>query len=448
MDLLNLIDQDKYSILEQEFQKNTFGLTLDEFVSIMLEYLDFDNSNETLTGIIVTKLIDLFKEIDVNGDELLEWKEFSSHIIALSFLSKHKLGRKQVKPYRLTYRNKKTRQYKSSTICLKNLKYCQGTRQLISSDLESDKFKVFKLSEKDPNRLFQDQGFYDQPEADKKNDLTFRKEVTAHRKAILGMDVANVYSYCAPLLVTSSNDLNIHFWDLNSLVLTRTIYTTEIQQCVRFVPFRNGAEPLLFTGGNDYVIHIYSLDTYKKVNSLSGWNGLNKNKQDQQGHAQPISDIVGILEQNMLASAGMDGRICLWDIRNHKYITALTENRKSRSINNLEWISSISALLSSGSDHTVNIYNTFAKEKIFSLTGHNAPVISVKWVENTYDVFSADSAGVVKLWDYRNWSCVQVASLDTHGRPRRSHLLGDRLFGEPPQARLRRRKEPTLLQHG
>jgi WD40 repeat protein len=408
LDLLNLIDQDKYSILELEFQKSSIGLSLDEFVSIMLEYLDFEKSNETLTEIIVTKLIDLFKEIDVNGDELLEWREFSSHIIALSFLSKHKLGRQQIKPYRLSYENKKTRQYKSSTICLRNLKYCQQTNQVISSDLESGKFKVFDLFEERASSIFLDNEEDQKFEKLKKNDLMFRKEVNAHRKAILGMDIANIYSYRTPLLVTSSNDLNIHFWDMSSFVLAKTLSTTEIQQCVRYVPFRNGEQPLLFTGGNDYVIHIYSLENFKNIASLSGWNGFTKNKQDQKGHSQPISDIVGILEQNMFASAGMDGRICLWDIRNQKYITALTENKKKRSINNLEWISSISALLSSGSDHKVNIYNTFAKEKISSLIGHNAPVISVKWVENTFDVFSADSSGVVKLWDYRNWSCIQV----------------------------------------
>ena len=280
--------------------------------------------------------------------------------------------------------------------------------QVVSSDLESGRFQVCDLFEDRASPLFMDSEEERKLESLRRNDLVFQREVEAHRKAILGMDIVEVYSHQSPLLVTSSNDLYIHFWDMENYALARSISTTEIQQCVRFVPYRGGKEPLLFTGGNDYVIHIYALDSFKKVASLNGWNGFTKNKQDQKGHSQPISDIMGILEQNMFASAGMDGRICLWDIRNQKYITALTENKKRRSINKLEWISSISALLSSGSDHKVNIYNTFAKEKIFSLVGHNAPVISVKWVENTYDVFSADSLGIVKLWDYRNWSCIQV----------------------------------------
>ena len=221
------------------------------------------------------------------------------------------------------------------------------------------------------------------------------------------MDIAEIPGRKKPLLVTSSNDLNIHLWDMGSWELHSTISTPEIQQCVRYVPYEEGKNPLLLSGGNDYVIHVYSLKRQEILSSLHGVNELSKHQKDPQGHSQSISDIIPILQQNMFASAGLDGRICLWDIRNQRYINTLNSGR-ARSVNNLEWISSISALMASSSDHKINIYNTFTKEKIFSLHGHNAPVLAVKWVPDTYDVFSADSSGIVKLWDYRNWSCLQV----------------------------------------
>lgn len=186
LDLLNLIDQDKYSILEQEFQKSSIGLSLEEFVSLMLEYLEFDRKNEKLTQLLVAKLIDLFKEIDVNGDELLEWREFSSHIIELSFLSKHKMKGQYAKEYRLTYQNKKARYYRGATVSLKNLKYSKATNHLITSDLDSSQFKVYDLFEERGHDLYYDAQKDEDYQRLKRKDILFSHSVSAHRKAILG----------------------------------------------------------------------------------------------------------------------------------------------------------------------------------------------------------------------------------------------------------------------
>jgi hypothetical protein len=42
-------------------------------------------------------LIDLFKEIDVNGDETMEWDEFSNHIIELGLLKKDRTFKNVIK---------------------------------------------------------------------------------------------------------------------------------------------------------------------------------------------------------------------------------------------------------------------------------------------------------------------------------------------------------------
>lgn len=46
------------------------GLELKEFLAVMLEHLEYRKEEEMK---ITLRLIDLFKEIDVNGDEHLEW---------------------------------------------------------------------------------------------------------------------------------------------------------------------------------------------------------------------------------------------------------------------------------------------------------------------------------------------------------------------------------------
>ena len=43
---------------------------MNEFLAVMLDHLDFHEDQRMK---ITLRLIDLFKEIDVNGDEHLEW---------------------------------------------------------------------------------------------------------------------------------------------------------------------------------------------------------------------------------------------------------------------------------------------------------------------------------------------------------------------------------------
>jgi hypothetical protein len=74
IELLSLLNQKKLNIIEKDFGKNLEeGLTLSEFVSVMLTHLDYSKKEPDLTLPITLRLIDLFKEIDVNGDAHLEW---------------------------------------------------------------------------------------------------------------------------------------------------------------------------------------------------------------------------------------------------------------------------------------------------------------------------------------------------------------------------------------
>jgi hypothetical protein len=51
---------------------------------------------------------------------------------------------------------------------------------------------------------------------------------------------------------------------------------------------------LLYTGGNDAIIHIYDLNTFKEKSILTGWNPFLKRDADQKGHSGPIMDILPI----------------------------------------------------------------------------------------------------------------------------------------------------------
>ena len=68
----------------------------------MLEHLDYEKTDSAKILEITLGLIDLFKEIDVNGDETMEWEEFSNHIIELGMLRKDRTFQNVIKKYEPT----------------------------------------------------------------------------------------------------------------------------------------------------------------------------------------------------------------------------------------------------------------------------------------------------------------------------------------------------------
>jgi len=72
------------------------GLFIQEFVNIMLHHLPETRNKTRLVG----SLIELFAQIDVNGDNRLEWEEFSNHIIELGMIRKDRTFLDAIKEYK------------------------------------------------------------------------------------------------------------------------------------------------------------------------------------------------------------------------------------------------------------------------------------------------------------------------------------------------------------
>ena len=50
----------------------------------------------------------------------------------------------------------------------------------------------------------------------------------------------------------------------------------------------------------------------------------------------------------------------------------------------------------------------FIKNLICRLQGHTSSLVGVEFIENTPEIITASEDGVVKIWDIRNFSCVQT----------------------------------------
>ncbi len=73
-----MLDKEKLEALEEEFAEHPEGLELDKFVWLMKSamYHTLEEEYDLVHG-----LCKLFNEIDINGDQHMEWKEFTQYII-------------------------------------------------------------------------------------------------------------------------------------------------------------------------------------------------------------------------------------------------------------------------------------------------------------------------------------------------------------------------------
>lgn len=76
------------SALRKEFQVKEQGLSISEFVFVMMKFVQSSSLNEENARLrnlserqLVANLCELFAQIDINGDGSMEWEEFTSFIV-------------------------------------------------------------------------------------------------------------------------------------------------------------------------------------------------------------------------------------------------------------------------------------------------------------------------------------------------------------------------------
>jgi hypothetical protein len=135
-DILSHLNYKKLEKISEDFRKsNKKGLTLLEYLKVMLKHLPDIKDKVGL----VKNLIELFKQIDVNGDETLEWDEFSNHIIELGMVRKDKTFIDAIKNY---YASDIVDDEKHDTE-VEHLYFIEKLKHLLVMERDSKRFKVY-----------------------------------------------------------------------------------------------------------------------------------------------------------------------------------------------------------------------------------------------------------------------------------------------------------------
>ena len=110
------------------------ALTMKPFLAVMLHHLPPPADRVAL----VRNLMELFEEIDVNGDEDLEWVEFTNHIIDQGMIKKDSVFVDTIKDYKPS----DIRDVNHDTE-IEHIYYMESKQHLIVMERDAKRFKVY-----------------------------------------------------------------------------------------------------------------------------------------------------------------------------------------------------------------------------------------------------------------------------------------------------------------
>jgi WD40 repeat protein len=139
--------------------------------------------------------------VDVNGDETLEWEEFSNHIIELGMVRKDRTFIDAIK----TYQQSSIMDTEKHDTEIESIFYLAPLQHLLVMEKDSKRFKVYnakngKLIQSVPEKLGMSGG------------------------AVISADYIEKYQ----LVATTSNNNSINLWDAKNYIFRDRICTSEI----------------------------------------------------------------------------------------------------------------------------------------------------------------------------------------------------------------------------
>ena len=129
-------------------------------------------------------------------------------------------------------------------------------------------------------------------------------------------------------------------------------------------------------------------------------------------HRGEIMDVIEIAKPKMIVTASMDGKIRLIDVGDRDLIKVWSHHSLGvRSLDYNPLIDTAGYILSVGFEYFINVYCTdLSIDEAFKgkLEGHTAPVVSCKFLSESYMAVSVDEESNVRIWDTKSRLCLQT----------------------------------------
>ena len=309
MEIMTLLNFSELNALRSRFTKYPLGLDITQFVGAMLDILK-DSSNLNKRDLTI-RLCELFTQVDVNGNGLMEWEEFSSFCIETGM----RLDRRDEMNKKFAEDN----QHKDNVHhggCIRKMRYfpdlkklvtCEGGRKTIKI---YDPFVVREGAQDSEPRLKMIHGM----------SIDVGNSADKAREHAQALDVEFLPEFSA--LAVSTSDMQISFWDVS--VFMPSLYNREGGGVKFFGSLRasrtqyhlcwNAATKTLYTTGSGATIYAWSVECGPGLFVMKPAEPRGVLKK----HTDMVTDMLAVPAYKLLISCGLDKKIVLWDTGNNK----------------------------------------------------------------------------------------------------------------------------------
>lgn len=304
------------------------------------------------------QVVDLFQRVDVHDEGIITWEEVSNYLIEQGMVGRDEFTVDNIK----TYEPSATIDIYKHESVVEKLVYLEPMDSIACFSRDSSSFRLYS-----PRRLV-------------------KTDVHGHRGTVINCCFVDPLNQIA----TCSADMTICLWDAASASLRSRNSTKDVQLCLQW----DTNSDTLFSGSID--------------GTLSCWDLKDPGLKDAKRNPQKttINDLLMVPDINLLAAAQKDGLIWMWDIATMKQVKKFGGHKKGTF--SLAYSVEYQCLLTAGLDQEALVWNPYVETRpIFRLKGHNHALAGVSVVPGTPQILTADVKGTFRLWDMRNFRCVQ-----------------------------------------
>ncbi len=444
--VMMLLDLNKINKLSKVFQEYKDGIEKSIFINRMRKELPCNLADPMDETNLVYGLYKFFKEVDFNGDNQMQWNEFTQFIIdKVEGDTEAKVNPDEGEAVNKLYTEKqmiKFKRYHESNRLIDNyihkndvisavfiakmdtIVLCEYNTKLIKlySPRNGKCEKTFDIDDYINPKLFID---VNKKMSKKKEELEAKIKIKKPKNKYTkekntNYTVLYLYQYINLIVMCLSDKriVFIQFVSENHFDLIHEMQLPFLEKRVWFLPEHNiwVSSGCKMPGYDYFTLNELDIEVNhhnQKFECLYNEGHLfNYHYCDICPHMGEILDVIEITKPMLIITACMDSKIRLININEKSVVQTWNQHSLGvRSLNYNPYIENNGYILSVGFDYFINIYCTdISLEESYKgkLEGHFAPVINAKFLSNSYMVVSVDEECCVRIWDAKNKICLQV----------------------------------------
>ena len=441
--IMMLLDLNKINKLHDFYSSYPDGIERELFVKIMEKELPNNLNDPTDQTNLVYGLYKFFCEIDFNGDGQMQWEEFTQFIIdTVEGDNDAKIDEAEDDNKAQIFNEKKMvkfKRYHVSTRIKDNLIHKKDVISavfipridlIIINEYGTKLIKVYNPKTGHNEKVLNLETYLNPinyldreikyHHRKKSEETKLKKKSLENQQKNMTYSVLSMthYQNIIAICLSDKRIVFFHFASDDRIELIHEMHMPCLEKRVWFLPEHN----IWVSSGcklekyNHYTLNELDIEfeyyNQKYECLYNEDHPYRKHYCDFFPHKGEILDCIEILKPMMILTACMDGKIRLINLSDRDVIKVWSHHSLGvRCLDYNPLIDNVGYVLSVGFEYFINVYCTdLSIDDAFKgkLEGHNAPVISCKFLSNSYMAVSVDEEANVRIWDTKIKSCLQL----------------------------------------